>query len=457
MANSVNANRDDALGDLDTIGVKDALKTRSVNSAELLEAAHARLAEVNPRLNAVVTMADIAYYSDEGPFAGIPSFVKDNEDLEGTPTTHGSRATSREIKRQSSPMVELYQQLGFSIIGKSTLPEFGLTATTEPILGGPTRNPRNTDHSTGGSSGGSAALVAAGVIPIAHANDGGGSIRIPAACCGLVGLKPTRGRLPMRPETDKLPVKIATEGVVTRSVRDTALFYAEAEKLYAPLPKIGHVTGPSSRRLRIGVITDALDGIPVDPEVRATVEATGAVLEGLGHHVEPVANQFELRFGMDFLRYWAALSAAIAFGGKQTFGEGFDRKQLEPFALGLMQLFKQSAMATPVTLRRLKQFEAQFANGTPGFDVVLSPVLAHPAPPIGFLSPDVDPRLHITRLLRYACFTPVQNVSGAPAISMPLGVTKSGLPIGVQAAAGRNQDAMLLELAYELEESMGWK
>lgn len=458
MAARVIANRDDALGDLDMTSIRDALRSRSVSPRELRDAALSRAADVDPRLNAIVALTSKDEHRTDGAFAAIPSFVKDNEELAGYPTRHGSRATRQALSHFSSPVIKIYQALGFSILGKTTLPEFGLTATTEPLATGPTRNPRNPEYSAGGSSGGSAALVAGGVVPIAHANDGGGSIRIPAACCGLVGLKPTRGRLPMNPAVDRLPVRLAVQGVVTRTVRDTALFYAQAEKVFSPaLPPIGHVTGPPSRRLRIGVVTDALECIPVSPDVRATVERTAEICASLGHYVEPVANPFGLRFAMDFLRFWSALSAAISLTGRRTIGKDFDRSELEPFTRALAQAAGKGALGLPGAIRRLRQFEMRYADGIAGFDVILSPVTAHPAPKIGYLGADVDPQVQLVRLLRYACFTPVQNVTGAPAISLPLGVSDGGLPIGVQCAAGFGKDALLLSLAYQLEEAMGFQ
>lgn len=449
---------DDALGDLDAVGLIESIQSGSVHPDELTAAALARAHLAQEALNAVVTWEPNPK-AGKGPFGGIPSFVKDNEDVAGLPSREGSRAIPDTPKAVHSEFVSQYVDLGFTVLGKSTLPEFGLTATTEPLLGGPTRNPWNTEHSTGGSSGGASALVAAGVTPIAHANDGGGSIRIPAACCGVVGLKPTRGRVVGKEEEEKLPVNITANGVVTRSVRDTALFYSELEKLHAPpgLPPIGHVTSPGSRRLRIGVLLEGMSGFPVAAEVQETVQATAATCEDLGHHVEVIPFPFDEQFGRDFLRYWAGLAFAIQYGGKQMFGEGFDRSQLEPLTLGLGRFFRTVALRTPTTLRRLRQFGDQYEQVFESYDVLLSPVLSHTPPPIGYLSPALDFNTHLVRLLRYASFTAVQNVSGAPAISLPLGFSEDGLPIGVQASAGFGQEARLLELALELEEAMPWR
>lgn len=450
MAQPFSTFSDDALGDLDTVGLLEALSSGGVSGEELRQASLARSERARIPLNAVVTMADDPAIST-GPFHGIPTYVKDNEDIAGLPTTHGSRATTRNPKTTTSAFAEHYQRLGFTILGKSTLPEFGLTATTEPLLTGPTRNPWNPDHSSGGSSGGSASLVAAGVVPIAHANDGGGSIRIPASCCGLVGLKPSRGRLISAPELERLPVAIAVQGVVTRTVRDTAAFYREIERLHPTLAPIGNVVGPGRARLRIAVVDEGMAGIPVDPEVQETVRRTADLCSDLGHDIEFIPFPFDEQFGRDFLRYWAGVAFAIQFGGKQAFDPEFDKTKLEPFTYELSGLFKHVAVRMPAALRRLRRFPSTYAAAFADFDVMLSPVLSHPAPEIGYLAAESDPHDHLVRLLRYASFTAIHNVSGAPAISLPMGQSTAGLPIGVQAAAPYGHEADLLELAYELE------
>ena len=450
MADAFTTFGDDAIGDLDTVGLIEALASGGVSPTELRDASLARANAARVPLNAVVTMVDDPAIAS-GPFNGIPTFVKDNEDIAGLPTSHGSRATSRNPKTVTSAFAEQYQRLGFTVLGKSTLPEFGLTATTEPLATGPTRNPWNPDHSSGGSSGGSASLVAAGVVPIAHANDGGGSIRIPAACCGLVGLKPSRGRLISAPELERMPVAIAVQGVVTRTVRDTAAFYREIERLHPTLAPIGNVVGPGRQRLRIAVVDEGMAGLPVDPEVQATVRHTADLCSDLGHDVEFIPFPFDEQFGRDFLRYWAGVAFAIQVGGKQAFDPEFDKTKLEPFTYELSGLFKHIAVRMPAALRRLRAFPATYAAAFVDFDVMLSPVLSHPAPEIGYLGAEADPHDHLVRLLRYASFTAIHNVSGAPAISLPIGESASGLPIGVQAAAPYGHEANLLELAYELE------
>lgn len=465
---TVDATRDDALGADDVMELQHRLRRGKVSARELRAAAQERLAAVNDALNAVVRPLDLPA-ATSGPFAGIPSALKDNEDLAGYPTLHGSWAVADAPARSTSPWVGQFLSLGFEPIAKTTLPEFGLTASTESSRFGATRNPWDTSRSVGGSSGGSAALVAAGVVPIAHANDGGGSIRIPAAACGLVGLKPSRGRLVDVPELDRLPVNLVTQGVVTRTVRDTAYYFAEAERLHAApdLPPIGMVVRPETRRLRIGLFTDTVEGMPVDPRVREAVRATGRVLQGLGHEVEEIGLPLDGAFGRDFLRYWALISFLLQRAGGRVLGTGFDASRTEALTQELSRMAQQQALRIPGSVRRLVRASRapEAAYGMPadgssdprgGYDALLSPVLATPAPPIGELGPEVPAREHIVRLLRFASFTAWQNVTGAPAVSLPLGRTPEGLPIGVQVAAPRGEERSLLSLAYELEAAMPW-
>lgn len=233
----VNAMQDDAMGDCDAVDLAKRIADGHVSTEEVTEAAIARASKANPALNAIVTdtydMArDKARRRHQGVFDGVPTFIKDNRDVAGAPTLNGTRALQRIPKQKNSDFVNQFESTGLISLGKSTLPEFGIPPTTESFSQGASNNPWNIEHSTGGSSGGSAALVAAGVVPIAHANDGGGSIRIPAACCGLVGLKPTRNRLINHDGTDGLPINVVHEGVLTRSVRDTAFFWQKLKNIF---------------------------------------------------------------------------------------------------------------------------------------------------------------------------------------------------------------------------------
>jgi amidase len=454
-AGRVSAYTDDALGRDDLVGLLDRLARREVSGTELRAAAMARLEAVEPRLNAVMSpVGPLGGVAADGPFSGIPTLVKDNQAVPGVATSHGSRCTSTAPATGTSPWVAHALRLGLAPVATTALSEFGLTATTETLLHGATRNPWDTARSPGGSSGGSAALVAAGVVPLAHGNDGGGSIRIPAACCGLVGLKPTRNRLPNQPFP--VPVDITVEGVLTRTVRDTAHYVAAAERdrPVPSLPPVGLVEGPSDRRLRIAVVTAPPMGLPVSDEIVAAVGSTADLLAGLGHEIVEAPYPAPDSFGPDFLRYWGMLAGLVLVAGRVQ--PGFDPRQAEPFTRELASVARDQAGLLPATLRRLRALARDHESVYDVCDVVLSPVLAHQPPILGHLGPDVDARTHLMRVLRYVSFTPLQNVSGSPAISLPLAVSADGAPLGVQLAAPFGHERRLLELAFELEAARPW-
>jgi amidase len=459
----VDTTTDDALAQDDMTGLLERLHRREVSAEELQTAALERAETANRQLNAVTAWSREPGHVDVGgegeePLAGIPTFVKDNEAVLGYPTTEGSWAVPDRPAPQSGPWARQFQSLGVSVLGKTTLSEFGLTASTETARFGATRNPWNTNHSAGGSSGGSAALVAAGVVPIAHGNDGGGSLRIPASCCGLVGLKPSRGRTVDLPELDRMPVVLGVQGVLTRTVRDTARYLAEAERLYRnpALPGVGQVLNGEGPRLRIGLVTRTIRGLPVSAETVRTVERAGQVFESLGHVVEPTDPPVDGAFGPDFLRYWSFVAFVLTKTGRRLYGEGFDATRAEVITRGLSGRFLKSIERFPGSVRRLRRLAAAQEPSFSRFDVLLSPVLGHAPPPIGYLAPEVDFETHLARLLRYTSFTPVQNVSGSPALSLPMGRSANGVPLGVQVAAPLGHEARLLALGYELEEAAPW-
>jgi amidase len=460
----VHAPTDDVLGDLDAVGVAERIAAGDISAADAVAAAIARLRAVEGVLNAVAAprydqaRQEAAGALGGGLLAGVPSAIKDNVDLAGMATRHGSRATPERSYDADSPITAQFRSTGLLAIAKTALPEFGLTATTERTWGPPTRNPWNTRHSAGGSSGGSAALVAAGVVPIAHGNDAGGSIRIPASCCGLVGLKPSRGRLLTVEFAERLPVDIITEGVLTRTVRDTAAFHAEAEKHHAApgLPPMGYVNGPATTRLRIGFTTRHPLGAACHPEVVATVESAVAVCRRLGHRVKEIPAVADADMAADYLLHWARAATAIRFLGRFAFGPGFDRHELEPLTLQLSRHYLRNFWRSPGAIRRLRRFGEEHRRRYADCDVIVTPVLARPPVPLGHLALDIDFDTAAERLMHYAAFTPVQNVAGTPAISLPLGQSVDGLPIGVQFAAGMGQERRLLELAYELEAAVPW-
>ncbi|MFE4257970.1 amidase [Streptomyces sp. NPDC056883] len=451
----VHAFRDDALGEHDAVGLAAAIRRGEVSPAEAARDARARVRAVDARLGAVQVHAEGPAHTagTGGAFAGVPTFVKDNTDYQGLPTGHGSASFRPRAAKQHAPFTRQLLSSGVTVLGKTRLPEFGFSPTTEYDGAEPVRNPWHTDYSAGGSSGGSAALVAAGAVPIAHANDGGGSIRIPAACCGLVGLKPSRGRVVASALGRQLPLDIISDGVVSRSVRDAAAFLAAAETyLRSPgLPPVGLVEGPSARRLRIGFVLDSPNGVHSDASTRAAVTETVATLERLGHTVEPVELGMDPSFTDDFLTYWGMLSFLLGVTGR-TLGADFDRRRMDGLSRGLREEYLRNWRRTPGVLRRLKRTKEAYAASFRGLDLVMSPVLAHTTPPIGHLSPTVPYAKLIQRILAYVAFTPVDNVVGTPSISLPsAGATPDGLPVGVMFAARPGGERKLLEIAFELE------
>lgn len=455
---------DDALGDCDAVGLAERLRLREVSAAEVTEAAIARALEVEPAINAVEfecyqrARQQSATGAMTGFFANVPTFVKDNTDVRGLPTNHGSAALDTPPARRSDPFARQFLDQGFIVLGKSTLPEFGLNATTEFAQREPTRNPWNPDYSAGASSGGAAALVAAGVVPLAHGNDGGGSIRIPAACCGLVGLKATRGRHREKPHTRVLAVNLINEGVLTRSVRDTARFHAEAEKYYRNhrLPRIGLVQGPARRRMKIGLLLDPVTGGRTDPESRAAVEETAQRLARLGHQVEEIPMPVPSSFVEDFGLYWSMLAFMFESSGHRLIDPGFEPDLLDGLTRGLSAQFRRNFYRAPAFIYRLRRTHRDYARVFRALDAVLSPVLTHTTPPLGHISPRVPFEQLFERLIDYVGFTPWANASGGPAISLPVGLTAKNLPLSAQLFAGHGQERTLLELAFELEDSHPW-
>lgn len=454
----------DALGRDDATGLARRIDRGEVSVAEVTEAAIARARSLEPALAAIASddfarARRLERAPVNGVFAGVPTFIKDNLAVTGLATGHGTAAIQPRPARHTDPFAKQYLAQGFVCLGKSRLPEFGFNASTEPEHLPATVNPWHPGYSAGASSGGSAALVAAGVVPIAHANDGGGSIRIPAACCGLVGLKPSRGRLVDSQAARALPLNIVAEGVLTRSVRDTARFYLGAERSYRnpQLPAIGEVTGPASRRRRIGVVIDSLNGLRTDQATRASVETTAKLLADLGHGIEPIAVPVDPRFADDFALYWAMLAFAVRVTGRKTIDPSFDRRKVDGLTRGLDRMFRKRMHRLPAALWRLRRSHEHYRKAIQGFDAVLSPVLGHATPELGYLSPGLAFDTLFERLRRYVCFTPLANATGAPAISLPLGRDTRGLPLGIQLMGPYGQERTLLELAFELEAATPWR
>lgn len=462
----VHAFGDDVLGEEDAVGLAERIRRGEISPREAAEAAIRRIEDVEPELRGVELAAfeqaleQIPEQLGEGIFAGVPSLIKDNTDVRGWPTRHGSAAVvNPRPAKDHGAFAKQYLAQGFTVLGKSRLPEFGFSASSEFEDESPTRNPWHTEHSSGASSGGAAALVAAGALPIAHANDGGGSIRIPAACCGLVGLKPSRGRFVDSEMTRSLPVNVVGEGVVTRSVRDTAAFFHGAEQYHRNrrLPPVGRVEGPGSKRLRVGLVLDSINGHPTCEETRDTALETARLLESLGHRVEEIKAPVPPTFRDDFLLYWGFLSWSLSTFGRRMLSPDFDPDRVDGLSKGLRAHYRKKGWRTPQMLYRFRQVRRQYEEHFRHQDVVLSPALSHVTPRLGWLNPSVPFEELIERLTAWVGFTPINNVSGTPAISLPMGESREGLPIGVQFSGAPAGERTLLELAFELEQARPWR
>ncbi len=462
--NHIHAFTDDVLGNLDAVGLADRLRHKEISLEEVITCTQQRYQRMEPHIAAV--QLEVKRPLERFParplgiFAGVPTYIKDNVDLSGCPTRAGSAAIPERIATSHDPFVEQFLSLGFVPVGKSRMPEFGLNASTEYLHAPPTRNPWNLDYSAGASSGGAAALVASGVVAIAHANDGGGSIRIPAASCGLVGLKPSRGRLISSRTARSLPINLVGEGVLTRSVRDTAhfLYGAESYLRNPKLPPIGLVHGPGSQRLRIAFVQKVPTGFPVDPEVKQALHDIALLLESMGHQVDemeqlPIAETFT----DDFTIYWGLIAFAASKVSALLYGKDFDGAQLESLTKGLAALYQKQLHRTPGVLYRLARSTHDYHKAMARYDVILSPVLAHTTPKLGYLKPDLHFDEHFARLKAYVGFTPLNNVTGTPALSLPLAKTQKGLPLGIHFSGKFGEERTLLELAYALEEARPWQ
>ena len=444
----------------DAVEIIARLDAGDITRREVIETAIERAEDI-AHLGAVVTptfdRALDTVGAASGPLAGVPTFIKDLAQVAGVRTGWGSRGTGTYVSRRDDPVVRRILATGLVSLGKSATPEFGMTGTTEPLIGPPCRNPWNADHSSGGSSGGAGTLVATGIVPIAHGSDGGGSIRIPASCCGLVGLKVSRHRLDMQ-GSNLLPVNIAVDGCLSRTVRDTVAFWKALETTRPPrriLP-IGRVTGGSAEPLRIGVFTDAPIGTPVHEDNRRAALDGARRCEDLGHHVEEIPCPFDGLVIDDFLRYWGFVAWIQMIGAKVLVHPRFDSSKLEPWTRGLAGHFTSQRRAVAKSVVRLRGFARTYADVMARHDVLICPTTAAPPPELGYLATDLPFETAFARLREYLPFTPLQNIVGAPAISLPLGRSATGLPVGVQFAATAGGETTLLGLALGLEASAPW-
>jgi len=463
----------------DATAQAELVRRGEVKPLELVDAAIARIERLDPELGSVITRQfdrarAWAAVSDlpAGPFRGVPMLLKDlGAHLAGDPVHCGMRVLKQACWREpgESYFAERLRLAGLISLGRTNTPELGLLPTTEPEAYGPTRNPWRPTHSSGGSSGGSAAAVAAGLVPAAHASDGGGSIRIPASHCGLVGLKPSRGRASFGPGLGERWAGCSAEGFVTRSVRDTAALLdvvsgARAGDPYSapppPRPFASEVGAPPGR-LRIGAMLRAPRDVALHADCRAVVSAAASQLEALGHHVEeahpPALDETEGVRGFVTVVMCATARALDAWSAK--IGVPIAKGDVEPLTWALAELGRATSAVQYLAAIEANQAHARRVADwwQRGFDLLLTPSCAAPPPPLGhFAGTPENPLAGYANALPFGVFTSVFNLSGQPAISLPLHQTGDGLPIGVQLVADVGGEGLLLRVAAQLEQAVPW-
>nr|WP_202422554.1 amidase [Gordonia sp. SID5947] len=477
----------------DATALAELVRRGEITPTELLALARQRADAVNPRLNAIVRRmdeeADARASGQElsGPFAGVPFLIKDlAQEYKGYPTSSGSRSLARHVAPEHSHVVRRFLDAGLVIFGKTNTPEFGAKGITESDFWGPARNPWHTDHTPGGSSGGSGAAVAAGIVPAAGANDGGGSIRIPAACNGLVGLKPTRGLSPFGPATGEAMFGMAVQGVVSRTVRDAAGLYdaivgpTPGSVYPTPTPTTPFATRIADRpsRLRIGYSASSAINPNPAPEAVAAVEHAATLLEGLGHHVEEVAPPYDdAELARDFLTIWFAVLATEVDEARTL--TGATDRDFEADTLAMAELGRSTGVVAALSaLNKVNEHVISLETFHQSYDYFLTPTLATPPLRIGATTtpPPLQAASRVISKLRagnllartgilddlieqslgWVPYTQLANLTGRPAISVPLHWTAAGLPLGVQFVGRLGSDGDLLALAAQLEEADPW-
>jgi amidase len=464
----------DEYSNYDGLGLAELVHRKQVSPAMLLAEAIYRVERLNPTINAIVTeMYDLAKSTienglPEGVFTGVPFLLKDiNMAYAGVALTNGSQFFIDNVPDHDSELVSRYKKGGLVIFGKTNTPELGINYSTEPRLFGPTRNPWNTDYSPGGSSGGSAAAVAAGIVPVAHGRDGGGSIRVPASCCGLFGLKPTRGRNPKGPDFGEGWSGMSVEHVVSRTVRDSAamLDLTAGPDIGAPYwaipptrPFIEEV-GVDVGQLRVAYSTKAPSGVPVDAEcTKATGDAAKLLVE-LGHHVEEDAPRFDVEAFSNAFRVIVVANTAAAINQHAlNIGREAGPQDFENITWMLSQLGNTIPAADyAAALQTIHRVGRQVGRFFDNYDLLVTPTLAKPPLLLGTLDTMTnDPMEYSIKLAGFAAFTSLFNASGNPAMSVPLHWTSDNLPVGVQFVGRYGDEGILFRLAAQLEQARPW-
>jgi amidase len=460
-------------GNYDGMGLAELVRKKQIRAGELLDEAIARTEKVDPQINAVVVKhfdyarRQIDQGLPAGPFTGVPFLLKDLDILKGTRTTSGASVYKDDVADHTGTLAQRFLNAGVTIFGKSSSPEFGLLPTTESRLFGPTRNPWNLAHSSGGSSGGAAAAVAARILPVTHASDGGGSIRIPASASGVFGLKPTRARNPLGPDRGEGWAGFSCGHVVSISVRDSA---AMLDAIQGPEPSSPYAAPPPERpfieevgrdpgRLRIAFTDKSPYGEAIDPEIAAATREVASLLAGLGHHVEERAPVLAADPAAVMAVIVAANTALTVRLAEARFGRAMTDKDFETLTLATAHNAKKTT-ATDYVAAQLSAF--QISRGLAAFfescDVFLCPTLCSPPLRIGELNTMSQDLSHIAPILRrYMPATSMFNMSGQPSMSVPLAWSRSGLPLGMMFSARFGEEATLYRLAAQLEQERPWK
>lgn len=459
---------------LDATAQAELVRRREVKAVELVDAAIERIERLNPTLNAVVTpmyeQARAAATAElpDGPFAGVPFLLKDLlASYRGVRMTSGSTFQRDFVPDHDSELVVRLKRAGLIIVGKTNTPEFGILPTTEPHLFGPTHNPWDTSRTPGGSSGGSAAAVAAGLVPMAHGNDGGGSIRIPSSCCGLFGLKPTRARNPLGPNYGDMFSGLVAEHALTRSVRDSAALLDATsgpdvgDPYWAPPPVRPFLEEVSTNpgRLRIAFTTTAATDAPVHADCVKAAHDVAALCIDLGHEVVEVTPDVSGDLvTQSFITLWSAGCAWTIDGMALVTGRTSTTDDFEPLTWALYEMGRQqSAPVYLLALAALQGLSREIARFFIDYDVWLTPTLAELPVPLGtFDSPPDNPLLGLFRAAEFMPFTPIANITGQPAMSVPLFWNADGLPVGTQFIGRFGDEATLFRLAAQLEAARPW-
>jgi amidase len=466
------------LSRLDATAQAELVRMKQASPRELVDAAIERIEALNPQLNAVIwdcferareqaTNGELP----DGPFRGVPMLFKDLLcAVEGDPCHTGTNLLKRRGYRSphTDHLAQRFLGAGFAYLGRTNTPEFGLVPTTEPLAYGPSRNPWDPTRTTGGSSGGSAAAVASGMVPVAHANDGGGSIRIPASCCGLVGLKPSRGRTSLGPALTHIGSPLTAEHVVTRTVRDSAAvldvtsvpFPGQSVIAPAPARPYRDEVGADPGRLRIGLMThNPLGTGDVDREVIAATEDAARLCESLGHVIEhEYPKQIEdPQLVGQFTAMWDAGLVDEITSAERAIGATASGDDLEPLTWTMAESGRNvTAQQLLDALHALEQVTYATAPWWNEFDLLLTPTLAEPPVLLGTFVNDDVPILGFIRAAQFAPFCAGFNMTGQPAISVPLGMSGDGLPIGAHFVAAYGREDVLIRLAAQLEAAAPW-